>query len=191
MVFLYGYNTGFTRTSTQSVALTAPSDPGVYYYGACVSIPSNEISIANNCSNYVTITVTAPPDLVVDISLFRQATFAPRESFTLDATVRNQGSGQSNAAVLRYYEDTNSRFTRERQIGRVSVSAISINSSSSKSITLIAPSDPGTYYYRACVDSVTNERNTDNNCSSYVVITVAQPLSIESFQPNKICLNCW
>ena len=186
---LYGYNSGFANTSTQTIELTAPSDPGTYYYGACVSTLHNERSINNNCSTYATIIVTAPPDLVVDIFRLRQSTFAPGESFTLDATVRNQGSGTSNTTILRYYEDTDNRFTRQREVGRVSVSAISINSSSAESITLTAPSDPGTYYYRACVDAVTNERNTDNNCSSHIAITVTQPLIIESFQPNKFALT--
>ena len=44
-----------------------------------------------------------------------------------------------------------------------------------QSIGLTAPSDAGTYYYGACVDSVTGESVTNNNCSSGLkVIVVAE-----------------
>ena len=41
------------------------------------------------------------------------------------------------------------------------------------SIHLDAPSDPGTYYYGACVDEVRGESNTDNNCSKAVRVVVS------------------
>ena len=37
---------------------------------------------------------------------------------------------------------------------------------------MTAPSVAGTYYYGACVDDVTNESKTDNNCSEAVSVTV-------------------
>ena len=187
---LGGFLSGSTTyTSAQNITLTAPSNPGDYYYYVSVDPVSGEGITYSNRSAYVKITVAAPPDLVVDIFRPRQSIFAPGESFTLDATVRNQGSGTSTATILRYYQNTDNRLTRQTEVRRVSVSAISINSSSSKSITLIAPSAPGIYYYQACVDTVTNETSTDNNCSSYIAITVTQPLTIDSFQPNKFALT--
>ena len=38
-----------------------------------------------------------------------------------------------------------------------------------------APSAAGTYYYGACVDAVTDESDTTNNCSSSVQVTVTAP----------------
>ena len=40
---------------------------------------------------------------------------------------------------------------------------------------LTAPSTAGTYYYGACVDAVTDESDTTNNCSSSVQVTVTAP----------------
>ena len=44
--------------------------------------------------------------------------------------------------------------------------ALDQSTTESESISLTAPSTPGTYYYGACVDSVSGESNTANNCSS-------------------------
>ena len=40
-----------------------------------------------------------------------KSTLAPGESFTLTATVRNQGFGNSGAATLTYYSSTDSTIT--------------------------------------------------------------------------------
>ena len=43
------------------------------------------------------------------------------------------------------------------------------------SLTLNAPTTPGTYYYGACADAVADETNTANNCSAAVALTVREP----------------
>ena len=40
---------------------------------------------------------------------------------------------------------------------------------------MTAPSEAGTYYYGACVDSVPDESDTTDNCSSSVTVTVSEP----------------
>ncbi|MDE0018261.1 MAG: T9SS type A sorting domain-containing protein [Candidatus Poribacteria bacterium] len=189
---LSGYNTPssvYNNTSTQTVELTAPSEPGTYYYGACVSPTVYELNTTNNCSTAVTITVSAPPDLVAELFELRgTSALAPGERFTLDATVTNEGVGQSAATTLRFYESIDRRFRSEDEVGRVSVSALSSNISSNESVRLVAPSEPGTYYYRAHVDEVANETVTSNNWSGYIVIFVEAPLVIESLQPSKFAL---
>ena len=189
---LSGYNTVnqiYPNTSTQTVDLTAPTTPGTYYYGACVSTTFYESDTRNNCSTAVTITVSAPPDLVAELFELRgTSALAPGERFTLDATVTNEGVGQSAATTLRFYESIDRRFRSEDEVGRVSVSALASNISSNESVRLVAPSEPGTYYYRAHVDEVANETVTSNNWSSYIVIFVEAPLVIESLQPSKFAL---
>ena len=183
-------NQVYANTSTQTVELTAPSEPGTYYYGACVSTSLYEYNSQNNCSAAVTITVSAPPDLAAELFERRGGiTLAPRESFTLDATVTNEGVGQSATTTLRFYESTDRRFRSENEVGRVSVRAIASNISSTESIRLVAPREPGTYYYRVHVDVVANEAVTHNNWSDYIVVFVEAPLVIESAQPNKFALS--
>ena len=51
------------------------------------------------------------PDLIVESPSVSDSTLTPRQSFTLRATVRNQGNGQSAATTLRYYSSTNATIT--------------------------------------------------------------------------------
>ena len=53
---------------------------------------------------------------------------------------------------------------------------LSFGTNSSLSIDLTAPAVAGTYYYGACVDSVSGESNTQNNCSAGVEVTVEDTL---------------
>ena len=188
---LSGNLSGSTNyTSSQSITLTAPTAPGDYYYYVSVDRQLGEGNAYSNISStYVKITVTAPPDLVAELFELRgTSALAPGERFTLDATVTNEGVGQSAATTLRFYESIDRRFRSEDEVGRVSVSALASNISSNESVRLVAPSEPGTYYYRAHVDEVANEEVTSNNWSGYIVVFVEAPLVIESLQPSKFAL---
>ena len=98
----------------------------------------------------------------------------PGQSFTLRATVRNSGTGSATATTLRYYRSSNSTIsTSDTEVGTDSVSGLSASNTSAESISLRAPSSAGTYYYGACVASVSGESNSDNNCSDGVRVTVS------------------
>ena len=102
------------------------------------------------------------------------STLTPRQSFTLQATVRNQGSGQSAATTLQYYQSVNASISSsDTRVGSHAVGSLNASSSSVESISLNAPSSAGTYYYGACVSSVSGESNTNNNCSVGVRVTVS------------------
>ena len=162
-------------TSSESVSLTAPSTPGTYYYGACVEAVTDESDTTNNCSSSVQVTVPEPePDLVVSASVNDSGPDAGA-TFTLSATVRNDGDGSSAATTLRYYRSTDATITTaDTQVGTDPVAQLAASGTSSESVSLTAPSTAGTYYYGACVDAVTDESDTTNNCSSSVQVTVAQ-----------------
>ncbi len=53
------------------------------------------------------------------------------------------------------------------------VKQLSASLTSPKSNRITAPDSGGTYYYGACVDSVSGESNTGNNCSNGVAVTVS------------------
>ena len=162
-----------SRTSAESIPLTAPSSAGTWYYGACVASVAGE-SAGNNCSAGVRVTVEArSPDLVVQSVSVSDSSLTTGQSFTLSATVRNQGAGQSAATTLRYYRSTNATIsTQDTQVGTDPVGALAASRTSAESIPLTAPSSEGTYYYGACVAGVSGESNTRNNCSSSVRVTV-------------------
>ncbi len=164
-----------SRTSSESIFLSAPSNADTYYYGACVESVSDESDTGNNCSSAVTVTVGAAPapDLIVEAPTVSNSSPTAGASFTLRATVRNQGNGRSSSTTLRYYRSTDATVsTSDTEVGTDPVTTLSASRTSAESISLPAPSSAGTYYYGACVESVRDETDTGNNCSSAVTVTV-------------------
>ena len=114
------------------------------------------------------------PDLIVESLSVSNTSPEAGAAFTLSATVRNQGTGSSASTTLRYYRSSNATIsTSDTEVGTDAVGNLNASGTSAESISLTAPSSAGTYYYGACVESVTGESNTDNNCSDAVSVTVA------------------
>ena len=160
--------------TSKSVDLTAPSTPGTYYYNACVDAVAGESNTTNNCS-FVSISVTVIPetDLVVGSLSVTDSTPETGESFTLSATVSNAGDGASAATTLRYYRSTDATITNsDTEVGTDAVWRLAVSGTSVESISLTAPSTAGTYYYGACVDTVSGESSTTNNCSGSIEVEV-------------------
>ena len=88
--------------------------------------------------------------------------------------MRNRGDGSSGSTILRYYRSSDSIISiSDAEVGTDSVSGLSAGGSEDESISLAAPDNAGTYYYGACVDSVSGESDTNNNCSVSVAVTVS------------------
>ena len=79
-------------TSSKSINLRAPPRVGTYYYGACVRSVRGESNTNNNCSDAVRV-LAVIPDLTVESPSVSDTTLTAGQSFTLRATVRNQGPG--------------------------------------------------------------------------------------------------
>ena len=176
----YVYRLDAGESEDESTSVTASDAPGTYYYGACVGTVS-ESDIQNNCSSAVTVTVGAAPapDLVVDRPTVSESSPTAGASFTLSTTVRNQGNGSSASTMLRYYRSGDSTITTgDTEVGTDYVYRPDAGESGDESVSLTAPSTPGTYYYGACVDSVSGESDTQNNCSTAVTVTVSAPASV-------------
>lgn len=124
------------------------------------------------------------PDLVVGSPTVSDSTLTPGQSFTLSVTVHNRGSARAAATTLRYYRSTDSRIsTSDTVVGADAVSALAAGASGRESISLTAPSSAGTYYYGACVDTISEESDNGNNCSSGRQVRVAsggggQPVTV-------------
>ena len=207
------------------VSLTAPEDPGTYYYGACVDAVADEADTTNNCSDSVQVTVAGEPpeddvppegddddpgadpepdleddvppegddddpgpgpdsdpdpdpepDLVVGSPAVSDDSPVAGATFTFSATVRNAGDTDSPATTtLRYYRSTDATIsTADSEEGNGAVGALAASASSRESVELTAPSTPGAYYYGACVDAVSGEADTTNNCSTAVQVDVSE-----------------
>ena len=164
-----------SSSGDESIRLTAPTEEGTYYYGACVDSVSDESDVTNNCSSAVAVTVGAAPapDLVVGAPTVSTSAPTAGARFMLSATVRNQGNGRSDSTTLRYYRSTDSTITTsDTGVGRGSVFRLDASGSGDEWIRLTAPTEEGTYYYGACVDSVSDESDATNNCSDAVSVTV-------------------
>ena len=178
-------------------AETAPTNPGTYYYGACVVAVPGESDANNNCSEAVPMNVGVP-DLAVGLAWVSTSVPLAGQSLTLTATVRNQGPEQAGSTTLRYYRSDDATIdANDTPIGTDALSSLTgfdglvsgpgsrlaASGTSRESISVSAPSTPGTYYYGACVDGVSGEANTDNNCSTgayvRVVPTGQDPFNIE------------
>ena len=162
-------------TRSQSVDLVAPPTPGTYYYGACVDAVADESDTTNNCSASVPVTVPEPrrPDLLVTLPSVSDGRPVTGTSFTLSATVRNDGDGTAATTTVRYYRSTDATITTsDTQVGTGVVAELAPSGSGSQSVDLVAPSTQGTYYYGACVDAVADESDRTNNCSPSVEVSV-------------------
>ena len=116
------------------------------------------------------------PDLMIESVQTQPATVVPGETFRLYATLKNQGIGASTATVLRYYRSTDAVIsTADTLLRGAARDPLAANATLRRYLTVTAPTTPGTYYYGVCVDSVTDESNTDNNCSRAVSVTVTAP----------------
>ena len=88
----------------------------------------------------------------------------------------NDGDEASAATTLRYYRSTGAVITTsDTEVGTDEVGALAASGTSDESVSLTATLPARTYYYGACVDAVTGESDTTNNCSSSVQVTVTAP----------------
>ena len=175
-----------TRSSTRSNFCPAEAEDdvsrrdgqAVYLAGCAAGAATVELRRASDGSvlNTYTFEVTgSPADLVVQSVSVSDSTLTPGQSFTLSATVRNQGTGRSAATTLRYYRSADATIsTGDAPVGTDAVGALGASRTSAESIRLTAPSSAGTWHYGACVAGVSGESDTGNNCSRGVRVTVEQ-----------------
>ena len=115
-------------------------------------------------------------DLTVRSVSVRDADLRPRDSFTLRVVIENRGASEAPPTTLSYYSSRDSTITvNDRAVGTDLVRGLAASETSTNSIRLTAPSTAGTYYYGACVDSVSGEGNTANNCSAAAAVEVSVP----------------
>ena len=161
---------------------------------ATATVSGSDVTVAPVAEGTVTITVTATDpggltveqtfaatvsaedaaDLVVESPAVDDSAPDPGGSVRFSATVRNRGNAVSAATTLRYYRSLNATISSsDTAVGTDAVAGLAAGANSAESISLTVPSDAGTYYYGACVDSVSGESDTTNNCSAGVEVEVS------------------
>ena len=129
-----------------------------------------------------TVGAIASPDLIVQTIAADKTTLEPGESFEIQTRIWNKGTAVSGATTLRYYLSTDDTIsTADTEGGSDRVDALSGRGASATrrradlSQTLTAPDTPGVHYYGVCIDAVTDEADTTNNCSQAIAVTVEAP----------------
>ena len=162
--------------------VSIPVSAGTYYIKV-------EAFSSSRTGDY-TLHVVGPLDLVVAASV-SDSTLAFEQPFTLRATVRNQGGGEPEPTVLFYYSSTDATITSDDT--QISADVVSLETSNvvTKSLSLTAPAEAGTYYYGACVQSVSGEHDTTNNCSDAVRVTVSSEFVYTPPPPSTLSHIYW
>ena len=110
----------------------------------------------------------AGADLVATAPSVRDDSPGIGAPFTLSVTVRNVGGLPSPATTVRYYRSEDAVITAsDVEVGSGAVPELTASGSTSLSVVLAAAS----YYYGACVNAVSDEADTINNCSTAVQVT--------------------
>ena len=152
-------NVSFTKSDTYTFKLTV--DDGELSGSDTVQVTVNPVAEASS-------------DLIVDSVSVTDSTPETGQSFTIKATVRNQGTTSSATdTTLLYRRSTDSNITAaDTQIGTDPVPILSAGNSSPETIS-VSIGTPGTYWVGGCVDEVAGESPTNNQCSTGVQVTVS------------------
>ena len=150
--------------------------------GLCLAsdfpLDSQFAQLAQATHNGVGVCRGSGPDLIVRSPSVNDDTLTTGESFTWTAEVLNQGAERAGATRVRLYRSVDQVIPQsDLEVVASPVPSLDAGAPGGQSISLGAPLTPGTYYYGGCVDGVSGESNTTNNCSAVVGVTVSRPAS--------------
>ncbi|MDE0015890.1 MAG: cohesin domain-containing protein [Candidatus Poribacteria bacterium] len=150
------------------------SDPKIYYVEV-TAFHNNSTGDYRFSAKLTSLKNENEPDLVIESVTVSQLdgkskdkgiTVNPGDKFDLYVSLKNKGAATSDQTRVLYYRSRNSSTVSKTLIqegGKVSLSG---NEVVRRKLTVTAPDIEGVYYYSACMDSVSNEIQTANSCSS-------------------------
>ena len=173
---------GLTFNAATRALVGTPTAAGTYNMTYTARDADGDIAALHFTLSVVMMQMTTV-DLVVASVSASDDTPESGQSFDLTATTSNRGTGASAATTLRFYRSTNTTISSsDTEVRTAAVGTLPLGGTTSSEVTLTASSTVGTYYYGACVDRVSGESNTQNNCSSAVTVTVStSQAGVESF----------
>ena len=133
------------------------------------------------------ITPIPEPDLTVDTPTLSDAMVTPNQSpITVETVVRNGGDDDSPSTTHRYYLSNNASInTNDEELTTDSVGTLAPAASSVQSTSITAPSEPGLYYVGACVDEVSREAVSSNNCSDSIQMVASPGLVADAYETDN------
>ncbi len=120
------------------------------------------------------------PDLRVRAMLLDMKLETPRVGGQLRIKVQleNRGDTESADTTLRFFRSADSTITTsDTEVATAEVTSLEAGESRLEDwVDITAPSTEGTYYYGVCIDAVTDESDTTNNCyQSWFEVPVPLP----------------
>ena len=143
----------------------------------------------------VSVGTATAPDLLFSSVMPEAATIAPGDSEVFVFTISNAGNANSSRTSARGHESADATITPRDRVttNDVSLPGLVPDGTATIRLTLNVPAGTraGTSYIGMCVDPVTGEENTANNCSVGVKITIASPqpdLAVPDVRPDKVVI---
>ena len=186
--FILGQDTDGDGTNELLASPTVAGSFGVTY---AVADQDERTPAVTSALTFEVVERPSPPDLLITSISASDTSLAIEQVFTLTATVINRvpedKQGTAARAQLKFYRSMDSSVPIIRPEGievGIRIPAIELAPSDSfilSSTPLVPPKYtsgylPGssrTYYYGACVEVVSGESDTTNNCSQAIAITVS------------------
>ena len=167
-------------TSSSSVSAASVSGAVVTIQGVAVGETTLTVTARDpdggGATQQVSVTVTPPaPDLAFAGVLPASATLTPGSSVTFAFRIRNQGTLASSATTIRAMRSPNPIVsTRDTEFESYSLSSLAASQDLTFPLTISvdASTAAGTIYIGMCIDAVTDESNTRNNCSEGARLTI-------------------
>ena len=95
-------------------------------------------------------------------------------TFVLSVIVGNDGTAAAPATRVRFVRSADEEITTDdSEVGMVELPPIAVAGRAGGSAVVSAPESGGTFHYGACVEAVSGESETGNNCSAAVAVVVA------------------
>ena len=167
-------------TSSSSVSTASVSGAVVTIQGVAVGETTLTVTARDpdggGATQQVSVTVTPPaPDLAFAGVSPASATLTPGSSVTFAFRIRNQGTLASSATTIRAMRSPNPIVsTRDTELESYSLSSLAASQDLTFPLTISvdASTAAGTIYIGMCIDAVTDESNTRNNCSEGARLTI-------------------
>ena len=171
----YAAETSSSSVSTASVSGAVVTIQGVAVGETTLTVTARDPD-GGGATQQVSVTVTPPAsDLAFAGVSPASATLTPGSSVTFAFRIRNQGTLASSATTIRAMRSPNPIVsTRDTELESYSLSSLAASQDLTFPLTISvdASTAAGTIYIGMCIDAVTDESNTRNNCSEGARLTI-------------------
>ena len=191
----------YTAASSNTAIVTASvSGSTVTITAASVGSATITVSAADpgglsaSLSASVMVGTAGAPDLVFTGVMPTSINGSPGETVMATFTLRNRGNAASPPTTIRLMQSDDATIsTADTEINSDRIDGLPAGGEGTIEVSLTLPQDAsGTFYVGLCVDPVSGESDTSNNCSTGVRVTVGgsgRPDLVVSVSPSSVTVS--